>query len=135
MVNYDDDDFAEFMSRVNDVSATIEGLQSGAVDANAMVAADEARLREENAIKAKRERRTEEASLKVEARVAEADRMQRLREEKKDELEVRPRGTTELAHATRPPTIPATPSCPTRAGAQEGLLPTQSEARAVGGIS
>eukprot|EP00962_Isochrysis_galbana_P029028 scaffold9250_cov105-Isochrysis_galbana.AAC.2 len=85
----DDDDFSDFMSRVNDVTATIEGLKTGTIDAKALVEADEARLREERERQAKKERKAAEARLQAEEKRREAERMARLREEKKDELEVR----------------------------------------------
>jgi hypothetical protein len=85
----DDDDFSDFMSRVNEVTATIEGLKTGAIDAKALVEADEARLREERERQVKKERKAEEARRQAEEKSREAERIARLRVEKKDELEVR----------------------------------------------
>lgn len=87
MVNYDDDEFAEFMSRVEEVSATIEGLKTGTVDAKSLIFEDEKREREERERAERKARKAEEARAAVEVRKQAAERHERLRDEKKDELE------------------------------------------------
>jgi hypothetical protein len=123
MGDYDDDEFSDFMSRVNDVTATIEGLKTGTVDAKALVEADEARLREDRERQAKRERKAEQARMQVEARSREAERMARLRDENKDELEVRAARESEAQPAVAMRSLTTTsqlasPQSPDTLGAQ-----------------
>eukprot|EP00316_Scyphosphaera_apsteinii_P010181 CAMPEP_0119321800 /NCGR_PEP_ID=MMETSP1333-20130426/56473_1 /TAXON_ID=418940 /ORGANISM="Scyphosphaera apsteinii, Strain RCC1455" /LENGTH=77 /DNA_ID=CAMNT_0007328863 /DNA_START=47 /DNA_END=277 /DNA_ORIENTATION=+ len=67
MVNYDDDDFADFMSRVDDVTATISGIKDGSIDVKAFdkkEAEAEKKAKESAALK---ERKRREAQEKAEA--------------------------------------------------------------------
>ena len=84
----DDEEFAEFMARVDEVSATISGLKDGTVDAHALLAADAERDAAEAQRKAKKAAAAEAARRKAEELRLAAERRERLREEKRDELEV-----------------------------------------------
>ena len=86
----DDEEFADFLGKVEDVHATIKGLKDGSLGPDWIQEMDakEAKLKADLAAKeAKKSKQKEEQEAKVAARIAERKRMEEYKEANKDKLQ------------------------------------------------
>merc|ERR1719446_380188 len=82
-----DDEYDEFLSRVEDVSKTIEDLKSGKLDPKELDRKEEQAAKEAAEAKARRESKQREAEEKVRQRQEEARKHQELRDANRDKIE------------------------------------------------
>ena len=87
MVAIDDDECGDFLSRVEEVNKAIEGLKSGKLDVTELDRKEEQAAKDAAAADARRERAREEKQRKKTEREAAARRQQEAREANRDQLE------------------------------------------------
>jgi hypothetical protein len=83
----DDDEYADFLKRVEDVGATIKGLQDGTVEVSQLDAREAKINKEESDRQARRDAKKREAEEKVAARQEAARKMVELKEANRDKIE------------------------------------------------
>ena len=88
-MDYDEDEFGDFMSKVDDVTRLVEGLKDGTVDPKEIdVFKEEDKLQKEYAAReAKKAAKRAEEEAKVQAAVEERKRREEFREANRDKLE------------------------------------------------
>ena len=87
MAEIDDEEFDDFLGKIDDVNALIQGLKDGTVDPKALDKKDEKIRKEQEAKEARREAKKREAEAKAAAAAAEVKRREQLREDNKEKLE------------------------------------------------
>ena len=88
-MDYDEEEFGDFLSKVEDVNALVQGLRDGTVDPSSLdIVKKEEKLEKEQAAKeAKRVAQKAEQEKKIAEAKAEAQRKAEFREANKEKLE------------------------------------------------